>query len=57
MQESKDQVEYLKKISKLTEEQKKLRDIHVKNIAIGKIYGPQTGLPEFDKAGLIKFSD
>ena len=57
MEEQKDQVEYLEKLSQLTEEEQKLRDIHLKKIANGEIYGPQMGFPEFDKSGLINFSD
>lgn len=49
--------EYRKKISELSEEEKKQRDIHLKKLSNGEIYGPQTGFASIDRPHLSFYSD
>ena len=51
------QKEYLEKITALTEDEKKERDLYLKKLASGELAGPPIGIPEFDKAWLKNFSD
>ena len=44
--------EYEEKLSKLTEEESKERDIYLHRLATGKIQGPNTGYPSIDKPWL-----
>lgn len=47
-------MEYLKK---LTVNEEKLRDLYLRNIAIGKIQGPPTGFPSIDKVWLKNYDE
>ena len=44
-----DLIKYKEKLSKLSEEEQKLRDLYLKNLASGKIQGPEVGYPEIDQ--------
>ncbi len=44
--------EYRKKLSMLSEEEKKLRDLYLKKISEGSLQGPMTGFPSLDKPWL-----
>lgn len=48
---------YREKISSLNEEEKNKRDLYLKEIANGKIYGPSTGIPSIDKPWLKYYRD
>jgi len=52
-----DQKRYLDKISNLSEEEKRSRDIYLKKLATGETLGPPIGLPEFDKTWLKYYSN
>ena len=43
---------YKNKISSLSMNEKKLRDIYLRNFALGNIQGPHTGYPSIDKPWL-----
>ena len=45
------------KISKLSKEDKKLRDLYLKRIANGEIYGPMLGYSSIDKPWLSQYTD
>ena len=45
-------LEYKKKLSELTQKEKKLRDIYLKNISNGTYQGPYVGYPSVDKPWL-----
>lgn len=49
--------EYRDKLSKLTEKETKERDVYLKKIASGEIYGPQTGFSSIDKSWLKYYED
>lgn len=49
--------EYREKISKLSSEERKKRDLYLKGLATGSICGPQTGKPSIDKPWLKYHSD
>lgn len=49
--------EYRKKISELSEEEKKQRDLYLKKLSSGEIYGPQTGFASIDKQWLKYYED
>lgn len=49
--------EYRKQIASLTEEEKRQRDLYLKKIANGEIYGPGTGFASIDKPWLKEYSD
>lgn len=44
--------EYRKKLSMLSEEEKKLRDLYLKKLSEGSLQGPMTGFPSLDKPWL-----
>ncbi len=45
-------IEYKKKLSRLSENEKKERDLYLKKIASSEIQGPQTGYPSIDKPSI-----
>lgn len=49
---SEELIEYKDKLSKLSLEEKKLRDIYLQKISEGEIYGPSTGYASIDKPWL-----
>ncbi|MCR5224361.1 MAG: acyl--CoA ligase [Bacilli bacterium] len=49
--------EYKKKIGELSDEEKKLHDLHLKKIAEGSVYGPQVGYSEIDKPWLKNYTE
>lgn len=49
--------EYRKKLSKLNEEEIKNRDLYLKKLADGTIYGPTTGFSSIDRQWLSSYSD
>lgn len=49
--------EYRKKLSMLSEEEKKLRDLYLKKISEGSLQGPMTGFPSLDKPWLKYYED
>ena len=49
--------EYREKLRKLSEEEKKQRDLYLKKLADGTIQGPPTGYPSIDKQWLKYYSD
>lgn len=49
--------EYREKLSKLSEEEKKQRDLYLKKLADGTIQGPPTGYPSIDKQWLKYYED
>lgn len=51
-----DLIELKEKISKLTDEELKLRDLHLKGLADGTIQGPPVGYPSVDKPWLKHYS-
>ncbi len=51
-----DILEYKKKISKLNETQKKIREIELRELAKGEKQGPLTGYPSIDKVWLKHYS-
>ena len=44
------------RISKMTDEEKKLRNLYLRDISVGKLYGPITGYPSID-ALWLKYYD
>ena len=50
--EQKDLLAYEEKINNLDYNEKKLRDLHLRNLSLGNIIGPDTGYPNIDKAWL-----
>jgi long-subunit acyl-CoA synthetase (AMP-forming) len=44
--------EYREKLAKLSEQEKKLRDLYLHNLSSGTIQGPETGYPSIDKSWL-----
>lgn len=48
-------LELKKKISQLSDKEKKLRDIYLRQLATGEVYGPQTGYASIDKPHLKYF--
>ena len=52
-----DLIKYKEKLSKLSEEEKKLRDLELRKIALGKIEGPMTGYPSIDKPWLKYYDE
>lgn len=58
MQENKDNLlELRKKINKLNEKETKLRNLYLKKIANGEVFGPATGWPSIDRPSLKYYSD
>lgn len=55
--EKEDLIELKKKITKLSSEEKLLRDEYLKQLAKGEILGPQTGYPNIDKPQLINYRE
>ena len=51
------QKEYLEKITAMSDEEKRHRDLYLKKMANGELEGPPIGLMEFDKPWLTKYSD
>ena len=49
--------EQKKKLSTLTDEEKKQRDLYLKKLADGTIQGPPTGYPSIDKPWLKYYED
>lgn len=49
--------EYREKLSKLSEEEKKQRDLYLKKLSDGTIQGPPTGYPSIDKQWLKYYED
>ena len=45
-------IDYKKKLQSLDEKEKILRDLYLRDIASGKIYGPILGCPSIDKPHL-----
>ena len=52
-----DLIKLKEKISKLSDEEKKLRDLYLRKISSGELYGPMTGYPSIDKPWLKYFDD
>ena len=50
-------LEYKKQLITLSEKEKKLRDLHLKKMALGEIAGPQVGYPSIDKPWLKNFEE
>lgn len=48
---------YRKKLSQLSNLEQQKRNVYLRKIAIGEVYGPQTGYPEIDKNHLAYYSD
>lgn len=44
-----DLIKLKEKISKLSDEEKKLRELYLRKISSGEIYGPMTGYSSIDK--------
>lgn len=44
-------------IAKLSDEEKRLRDIHLRALATGKLQGPPVGIPSIDKTWLKNFDE
>lgn len=49
--------EYREKLSQLTEEEQKQRDLYLRKLSIGELYGPQTSFPDIDKNNLSHYSE
>ena len=49
--------EYREKLSKLTEEEQKQRDLYLKQLADGTLQGPPVGMPSIDKVWLKYYPD
>ena len=47
-----DLIKLKEKISKLSDEEKKLRNLYLRKISSGELYGPMTGYPSIDKPWL-----
>ena len=52
-----DLIKLKEKISELSEHEKKLRDLYLRDISIGKIYGPMTGYASIDRPWLKYYND
>ncbi len=52
-----DLIKLKEKISKLSDEEKKLRNLYLRKISSGELYGPMTGYPSIDKPWLKYFDD
>ena len=52
-----DLIKLKEKISELLEHEKKLRDLYLRDISIGKIYGPMTGYASIDKPWLKYYDE
>lgn len=50
-------IAYKEKLSKLSEKEKKLRDLYLRKIALGEIQGPITGYPSIDKPWLKYYDE
>ncbi len=50
-------IELKKKIARLSEEEKKQRDLELRKMALGEIQGPATGYPSIDKPWLKFYSE
>lgn len=46
-----------KKINELSDDDKKQRDLYLRDLAVGKIQGPPVGLPSIDKPWLVSYSE
>lgn len=54
----KEYLEKLKqKLSKLSEDEKKQRDLYLRRLATGEVYGPNTGYPSIDKIWLKEYPE
>lgn len=49
--------EYIEKISSLTIDEQNLRNLYLRNIALGKVYGPNIGLSSLDKPWLSMYPE
>lgn len=49
--------EYRDKLSKLTEEEQKKRDLYLRKLSTGEMLGPQTSFPDIDKNHLYHYSE
>ena len=52
-----DLIKLKEKISKLSDEEKKLRDLYLRKISLGELYGPMTGYPSIDKPWLKYYAE
>lgn len=52
-----DLIEYKKKISELTEEELKMRDVYLRKMALGELMGPPVGYLSIDKPWLKYYSE
>ena len=52
-----DLIKLKEKISKLTEQEQKLRDLHLRKLANGELQGPPVGYPSIDKPWLKYYSE
>ena len=52
-----DLIKLKEKISKLSDEEKKLRDLYLRKISSGELYGPMTGYPSIDKPWLKYYNE
>ena len=50
-------LEYKKQLSKLSEQEKKLRDLHLRKIAFGEVVGAPIGYPSIDKLHLTYYDE
>ena len=50
-------INYKEKLSKLSEKEKKLRDLYLRKISLGEIEGPMTGYPSIDKPWLKYYDE
>lgn len=50
-------IEYKKKLSELSDKEKKERDLHLRKLAKGEIQGPPVGYPSIDKPWLSSYSE
>ena len=55
--ENKDVQDLTKKVSELSDQEKKLRDVYLSKLAKGEIEGPSTNYPHIDKVGLQNYSE
>ena len=49
--------EYKKKIANLSVNEQKLRDLYLRDLALGKVQGPPTGYASIDKPWLKYYSE
>lgn len=52
-----DLIKLRQKISELSEYEKKLRNLYLKKLANGKLYGPLLEIPSIDKTWLVEYAD